>query len=182
MPAYIAMLRGVNVGGNPLKMDWLRQACETLGLRQVQTYLQSGNIVFTSPLPAAQLAALLKAKIDAQTVRPVPVVLRTAADMGRIATSNPFVGRTFRGKPVAADKLHVTFLGEAPVKADTERLDRLAGDRDQYHLAGKEVYLHCPINYGETRLSNAALEKMLGVCATTRNWATLTALLALAGR
>lgn len=177
MPAYIALLRGVNVGGNPLKMEGLRQACEGLGLQQVRTYLQSGNIVFTSPLPAAQLARLLKAKIDAQTVRPVPVVLRTAAEMGRIAARNPFLGR----KGVAEDKLHVTFLGGSPVKPDTARLDQLAGTRDQHHLAGREIYLHCPINYGDTKLSNAALEKALGVSATTRAWATVSALLAMAG-
>jgi uncharacterized protein (DUF1697 family) len=175
MPAYIALLKGVNVGGNPLKMDWLRQTCEELGLRQVQTYLQSGNLVFSTTLPATKLAAVLKTKIDAQTVRPVPVVIRTAAEMGRIAAANPFLEK----KGVALDKLHVTFLGQSPVKPDTARLDRLAGQRDQYHLAGKEIYLHCPINYGETKLSNAALEKALGVSATTRNWATINALIAL---
>jgi len=177
MPTYIAMLKGVNVGGNPLKMTWLREACEELGLKQVQTYLQSGNLVFTSSLSASKLAALIKTTIDAQTVRPVPVVIRAASEMGRIVAGNPFLGR----KGVAADKLHVTFLGELPVKPDTARLDRLAGERDQYHLAGKEIYLHCPINYGETKASNAAIEKVLGVSATTRNWNTVTALLAMAG-
>jgi uncharacterized protein (DUF1697 family) len=176
VPTYIAMLRGINVGGNPLKMDWLRQTCEELGLKEVQTYLQSGNLVFSSNLSASRVAALLKARIDAHTVRPVPVVMRTVAEMGHIVTRNPFLGQ----KGVALDRLHVTFLGEAPVKPDPARLDQLAEQRDQYHLAGREIYLHCPINYGESKLSNAAIEKTLGVSATTRNWATVTALLALA--
>lgn len=177
VPAYIAMLKGINVGGNPLKMDWLRQTCEELGLREVKTYLQSGNLVFSCGQPASKVATLLKSRIDAHTVRPVPVVIRTSAEMGNIVASNPFLGR----KGVAADKLHVTFLEKAPVKPDAARLDSLAGQRDQYHLAGKEIYLHCPINYGETRLSNAAIEKTLGVSATTRNWSTVTTLLAMAG-
>lgn len=177
MPAYIAMLKGVNVSGNPLKMDWLRQTCEELGLKQVQTYLQSGNLVFSSSLPLAKIQTLLKARIDAVTVRPVPVVMRTARELGDIVTRNPFV----RQKAVAADKLHVTFLSDLPAKCDPQRLDRLAGTRDQYHLSGREIYLHCPINYGETKLSNAALEKALGVNATTRTWNTVTALLGLAG-
>jgi uncharacterized protein (DUF1697 family) len=74
--------------------------------------------------------------------------------------------------------LHVTFLGKAvkPAKAALERLDALAGSRDQYRVAGSEIYLHCPLNYGETKLSNAAIEKVLGVGATTRNWKTVTTL------
>jgi uncharacterized protein (DUF1697 family) len=157
-------------------MDWLRQTCDELGLKEVQTYLQSGNLVFSSSLSASKVATLLKARIDAHTVRPVPVVMRTIAEMSRIVTRNPFLGQ----KGVALDRLHVTFLAEAPVKPDSTRLDQLAGQRDQYHLAGREIYLHCPINYGESKLSNAAIEKTLGVSATTRNWATITALLGLA--
>src|SRR3954447_14242021 len=78
---YIAMLRGVNVGGNTLKMDWLRNACEELGLGDVRTYVQSGNIVFTSRLGAAKLAQTLKVTVDAQTRLPVTVVVRSAAEL-----------------------------------------------------------------------------------------------------
>jgi uncharacterized protein (DUF1697 family) len=77
-------------------------------------------------------------------------------------------------------KLHVTFLGDAPRQPDTPKLDRLAGDRDEYHLAKREIYLHCPVNYGETKISNTAIEKALAVSATTRNWKTVTTLLAMA--
>jgi uncharacterized protein (DUF1697 family) len=171
------MLKGVNVGGNPLKMDWLRAACEQLGLGSVQTYLQSGNIVLTSHLAAARVSGLLKEKIDAHTVRPVPVVVRSVKEMAAVVAANPFLGR----KGVSLDKLHVTFLGDKPRAADTARLDKLAGRRDEYAISGREVYLHCPVNYGETKLSNAALEKVLGVSATTRNWATVTALLSMGG-
>jgi uncharacterized protein (DUF1697 family) len=169
------MLKGVNVGSNPLKMDWLRVACGELGLGAVQTYLQSGNIVLTSSLTAARVSQLLKERIDTHTARPVPVLVRSTKEMAAVIAANPFVGR----KGVSVDKLHVTFLAREPVAVDTARLDKLAGRRDEYHLEGREVYLHCPINYGETKLSNAALEKVLGVGATTRNWATLNALLAM---
>jgi uncharacterized protein (DUF1697 family) len=176
MTVYVAMLRGVNVGGNSLKMDWLRQACENLGWQNVRTYVQSGNIVFSSRASAVKLAQMLKATIDAQTRLPVTVVLRSAADMERIVADNPFL----KQKGIDATKLHVTFLGNAPVKPAFERLDALAGTRDQYRLNGSELYLHCPINYGETRLSNGAIEKVLGVGATTRNWKTVMALQAMA--
>ncbi len=172
MAAYVAMLRGVNVGGNPLKMAWLRRTCEDIGLREVRTYLQSGNIVFVSSLGAARLAATLKAEIDKQTRLPVPVIIRSAKQMGDVVAQNPFLRR----KGIDASKLHVTFLGGAPKQIDSERFDKLAATRDEYRLAGREIYLHCPINYGETKLSNAAIEKALGVSATTRNWATVTTL------
>src|ERR1700759_924638 len=142
MTVYVAMLRGVNVGGNSLKMDWLRRACEDLGGRNVRTYVQSGNIVFSSPASAAKLASTLKAAIDAHTRLPVTVVLRRAADMERIVTQNPFL----KQKDIDVTKLHVTFLGKAPVKPATDKLEKLAGTRDAYRLAGSDIYLHCPIN------------------------------------
>ena len=112
MTAYIAMLRGVNVGGNPLKMEWLRAACEEIGLGDVRTYVQSGNIVFTSRLGAAKLKETLKATVDAQIRLPVTVVLRSAAEMAKIVAGNPFLKQ--QGVDVA--KLHVTFLDKTPTK------------------------------------------------------------------
>jgi uncharacterized protein (DUF1697 family) len=172
MTVYVAMLRGVNVGGNSLKMDWLREACEGMGWQDVRTYVQSGNIVFSSRGSALKLAQQLKATIDAQTRLPVTVVLRRATDMERVVANNPFL----KQKGVDVTKLHVTFLGKAPVKPALDRLDALAGTRDEYRLVGPEIYLYCPINYGETKLSNTAIEKVLSVGATTRNWKTVTTL------
>jgi uncharacterized protein (DUF1697 family) len=172
MTVYVAMLRGVNVGGNILKMEWLRGACEEIGLRDVRTYVQSGNIVFTSPWAAAKLARTLKPTIDAQTRLPVTVVIRDAAEMAGIVAGNPFV----KQKGVDVAKLHVTLLEKVPVKPALDRLSALAGSRDEFRMAGSEIYLHCPINYGETKLSNTAIEKVFGVGATTRNWKTVTTL------
>ena len=88
MTVYVAMLRGVNVGGNSLKMDWLREACEGIGLRDVRTYVQSGNIIFGSGLGAAKLGHSLKALIDAKTRLPVAVVIRSAPEMAKIASAS----------------------------------------------------------------------------------------------
>jgi uncharacterized protein (DUF1697 family) len=176
LTVYVAMLRGVNVGGNSLKMDWLRDACANIGMQNVRTYVQSGNIVFSSRLAAAKLAATLKATIDPQTRLPVSVVVRNASEMAKIVAGNPFV----KQNGIELTKLHVTFLAKAPSKPALDRLDALAGTRDEYRLAKQEIYLHCPINYGETKLSNAAIEKALSVGATTRNWTTVTTLCAMA--
>jgi uncharacterized protein (DUF1697 family) len=172
LTVYVAMLRGVNVGGNSLRMDRLRQACEDVGLQDVRTYVQSGNIVFSSRLSALKLVQTLKATIDAQTRLPVTVVIRSASEMANIIAGNPFL----KQRGVDITKLHVTFLAKAPSKPALDKLDALAGTRDEYRLAKQEIYLHCPINYGETRLSNTAIEKALSLGATTRNWKTVAAL------
>jgi uncharacterized protein (DUF1697 family) len=172
LTTFVAMLRGVNVGGNSLKMEWLRKACEDLGLGDVRTYLQSGNIVFSSRQGASSLGEMLKAAIDAKTRLPVTVVIRNAAEMAKIVAANLFA----KQKGIDEAKLHVTFLQKTPVKPALERLDALAGGRDEYRLSGREIYLHCPLNYGQTKLSNMTIEKILGVRATTRNWKTVTAL------
>jgi len=176
LTVYVAMLRGVNVGGNSLRMDWLRQACEDIGLQDVRTYVQSGNIVFSSRLSALKLVQTLKATIDAQTRLPVTVVIRSASEMANIIAGNPFL----KQRGVDITKLHVTFLAKAPSKPALDKLDALAGTRDEYRLAKREIYLHCPINYGETRLSNTAIEKALSLGATTRNWKTVAALCVMA--
>jgi uncharacterized protein (DUF1697 family) len=176
LPAYIDMLRGVNVGGNPLKMDWLRGACEGLGLKDVRTYVQSGNIVFKAGSGAAKLASAIKAEIDTQTRLPVTIVMRSAAEMADIVAGNPFL----KQRGVDTTKLHVTFLDKAPASLARAKLDALAGNRDEYRLTKQEMFLHCPVNYGRTKLSNTAIEKVLGVGATTRNWKTVTTLLEMA--
>lgn len=172
MTAYVALLRGVNVGGNTLKMSWLREACEQIGLKRVQTYVQSGNVIFSSPLSAAKLEQSLKEMIDQQTRLPVAVTVRSAAELEGIITANPFL----KQNGIDVTKLHVTFLAKAVARPALDKLDGLAGTRDQYRLIGREIYLHCPINYGKTRLSNNAIEKVLAVGATTRNWKTVTTL------
>jgi uncharacterized protein (DUF1697 family) len=156
-------------------MQWLRDACGELGFADIRTYLQSGNLVFSCRLGADAVAKKLKARIDGHTRLPVPVFVRTASEMVAIAAENPFL----KQKAIDAGKLHVTFLNSPPAVPDTTRLDKLAGTRDEYRLAKREVYLHCPINYGQTRLSNTAIEKILG-SATTRNWNTVTTLGAMA--
>jgi uncharacterized protein (DUF1697 family) len=123
-------------------------------------------------LNASKLEQTLKTMIDAETRLPVAVVVRSAAEMAEIIAGNPFLAR----KGLDISKLHVTFLAKAPPKPAVEKLDALAGRRDEYRLAKREIYLHCPVNYGETKLSNTAIEKLLGVGATTRNWKTVTTL------
>jgi uncharacterized protein (DUF1697 family) len=177
MPTYIAMLRGINVGGNnTVKMEHLRKSFEGLGYRNVKTYILSGNVIFDArKVSAASLSEEIGARMLRDFGFSVPVLLRTPKEMERIIRDNPFL------KQIGIDdsKLHVTFLADVAPEAAEMSLKPLAANPERFHVKGREVYLYCPNGYGRTRLSNNGIEKKLGVGATTRNWKSVNALLAL---
>src|SRR5206468_3481501 len=102
--------------------------------------------------------------------------LRTAKELEEIIKRNPFLTDT----AIDHSKLHVTFLSEAAPQSALEELQPLAVKPEQFRVIGREIYLYCPNGYGRTKLSNTAIEKKLAVGATTRNWKTVTTLLAMA--
>jgi uncharacterized protein (DUF1697 family) len=103
---------------------------------------------------------------------PVPAVVRTPAELHQVIQNNLFL----KEAGIDISKLHVTFLSCSPEKAVLKSLDTIAAGPDRVRWNEKEIYLHCPNGYGETKLSNGALEKALSVQATTRNWKTVTKL------
>lgn len=170
------MIRGINVGGKkPVKMDALREACASMGLRDVRTYLQSGNIVFDHADDAGKLEAMLAEMIERRFGHKVMVMIRSGEELGALVDGLPLKGKD-------RDKMHVTFLSRPPKPPSTERLETARSGEEDYVLRGREVYLYCPYGYGTTKLSNGFLEAALGVTATTRNWRTVNALLDMAGR
>ena len=177
MPTYVALLRGVNLGArNKVSMADLRTLIESLGAEDVQTYVQSGNVVFKSRVrSAAKLAGDIERQISGELGLEIRVVLRTDKQLARIVAGNPFAASQSEGT-----KLHVTFLAEAPKPSLTRALEPEAFEPDEFQVKGREVYLHTPKGYGRSKLSNAYFEKQLGVAGTTRNWNTVTKLAALA--
>ena len=178
MPIYIAMLRGINVSGHKIiRMELLRKSFEALGVRNVKTYVQSGNVIFEGgkEVPANLVEAICK-RILRDFGFPVPVLLKTAKELERIIRDNPFV----KQPGIDDSKLHVTFLSDTAPRAAEKSLEALAVNPEQFHVSGREIYLYCPNGYGRTKLSNTAIEKKLGVAGTTRNWKSVNALLTLA--
>jgi len=176
---YVALLRGVNLGGRSrVSMGALRQLVEDVGHDEVETYLQSGNVVFRAggSTGAAALARELEERIERDLGVATAVLLRSAGDIAGVVRANPFTGRQDDPR-----KLHVTFLSGEPAADRAGGLATPVGQPDELALAGREVYLHCPNGYGRTKLNNAYLERRLGVPATTRNWKTVTALHEMAG-
>ena len=177
MGVYIAMLRGINVSGrNPIKMPDLQALFSGLGLTDVATYIQSGNVVFTSTAKAATLVPAIEQRIASEFGLDVPVQLRTKAEIGKVIAGNPFL----RGRAELA-KLHVTFLAAKPAAALVRALRDYRAPPDEFQVFGREVYLHCPGGYGKSKLDNSFWERRLSTAATTRNWTTVTKLFALAG-
>lgn len=172
MTRYVALLRGVNVGQNMLRMERLRELCGEMGLRNVRTYLQSGNVLFDAGETATQWAKALEETLAGVTRLPVSVIVRSSAEIERVLAMNPFVVR----EVIDAAKLHVTFLQRPPEKNAAEKLKGIRAGADELRWNGAEIYLHCPGGYGETKLSNGAIEKLLGMRATTRNWRTVAKL------
>lgn len=169
MPVYIAMLRGVNVGRNSLKMERLRKICLELGFRNARTYVQSGNVVFEANGAPSRWCGKFERALAAEVRLSVSIIVRTPVQMRAIVSRNPFLKR----QGIDTTKLHVTFLMHEPGKTTRSALIDILADDDAFHLSGENIYIHCPNGYGRTKLSNNALEKALGVRATTRNWNTV---------
>lgn len=170
--AYIALLRGVNVGGNSLRMETLRTLCGELGLRNPRTYVQSGNLVFEAEGSAAHWSEVLERALVGKARLPVSVLVRTGAEMAKLVARNPFL----RESGIDAARLHVTFLKHAPTKAALAALRAIEAGPDRFEPADREIYLHCPDGYGRSKLANTVLERALKAGATTRNWRTVTTL------
>lgn len=176
MNTYIALLRGINVGGhNILPMRDLVGLLEGLGLKQVKTYIQSGNVVFQSDRPdAAELGRQISAAIEqAHGFAPQVLLLGLPAFQQALA-ANPFPAGEAEPKT-----LHLYFLSASPTNPDFDLLNRLKANSEQFRLIGAVFYLHAPAGIGRSKLA-AKVEQALGVPVTARNWRTVSKILALA--
>jgi uncharacterized protein (DUF1697 family) len=176
MIVWVALLRGVNVGGkNLLPMRDLARDLEDIGCQSVTTYIQSGNVVFSmSGVKAPQLAERIGQTIlDRHGFQP-QVHLLTVNDLEKAVSLNPFPDASADPKT-----LHLAFLSEKPAPAKLRSLDTVKAASERYSLVGKFLYVHTPEGVGRSKLA-ASLERLLGVSATARNWRTVNKLLALA--
>jgi uncharacterized protein (DUF1697 family) len=169
-----ALLRGVNLGKRRIAMPELRAIVEALGHEDVETYLQSGNAVFTPSARAPKdLAGSLATAISDAAGFDVPVVVRTGRELGRVVSRCPY----------AVDdptRLVVAFLSE-PVELDALGLGDLDGYRpDELTLAGSELYVRVPTGQARSKLMERLTTKPLPVTLTVRNWRTVSALAELA--
>lgn len=171
MTTYVALLRGVNVGGNnKVPMATLRELCEGIGGTDVRTYVQSGNVVFTAGRKATgSVADALGGAIAAALDLRITVVVRTAAEMAAVVAAMPYPT-----DGVDPTTLHVGFLRDAPTPAAVEALAATSFPPNEYTVIGREVHLRAPDGLGRTKLPN--FDRVLGTPCTVRNWRTVVTL------
>lgn len=169
MSVYVALLRAVNVGGTgKLPMADLKALCEAVGLRNVQTYIASGNVVFDSRKSEPLVKAVLEAALADYAGKQVGVLVRSAAEMARVLADNPF--------PHAAPNYTMAIFLDAPPPADT--LARIGGrDGEDIALGTREIY----VSYGD-RIRDSKLKIPAARTGTARNMNTVAKLAELAGR
>ena len=173
MTIYVALLRGINVGGkSKVPMARLKELFEELGHTDVRTYIQSGNVIFRAASgSAADIARAVERRVDADMGVTTTVILRTKKQMEAVEGSNPFLPRV---DDLA--KLHVAFLDERPAAAKADALVVPQGEPEELEVRGTEVFLHYRNGYGRTKVDNLFIEKQLGVRSTTRGWKTIVKL------
>jgi uncharacterized protein (DUF1697 family) len=167
---YVALLRGINVGGNNiLPMKDLVRLFEDEGCANVANYIQSGNIVFDAPaVIVKRLPTSLGARIRKRFGFEAPILLRSAARVAAVARHNPF------GRPdAAADGLYVAFLATAPSSAAVAALDPNRSPPDSFLVKGEEIYLRLVSGAGKTKLTNVYFDRALQTISTVRNWRTV---------
>lgn len=146
-------------------MAELRQQLMELNLKDLRTYIQSGNLVFKSDENASKLQNIIRETIQRYFGFDVPTLVLSARDFLEIIENSPF-------QKYDITKMHVTFLSAEPDQKIAESLPRSSNPGELFHVTPKAVYVYCPDGYGKTKINNRFFEKKLQVTATTRNWST----------
>jgi len=173
MKKFIALLRGINVSGQRLiKMSDLKILFEKVGFKGVETYLQSGNVIFTSKETSTEKLSLkISSAIKKQFGFDVKLIVVTLEEIEQVIKKNPFIK-----KKKEAEKLYVVFLSEKPLIENMDKLNSIDYAPEEYIIDEKYIYLFVPNGYGKAKLNNNLFENKLKVFGTTRNLNTIKAL------
>lgn len=177
MPVYIGLLRGINVGGkNKLPMKALSRILEQHNCTNIQTYIQSGNVIFEHPEhQTEELAEDITQTITQKHGFSPDVLIITVQNMKEATDKNPYPNAKAEPK-----SLHLFFLKDTPENPDIDALNTLKAESESFALINNVLYLHAPEGIGRSKLA-AQAEKKLGVSVTARNWNTINKLLEMAG-
>jgi uncharacterized protein (DUF1697 family) len=176
MKRYIALFRGINVGGrNKLPMKELVKLLEVLDLENIKTYIQSGNVVFNSEIEdRPKLTNKIGAAIKQQFGFKPKILLLESSELEKAIEANPF--------PVTEPKaLHFGFLASKPANPDVKALEKLRKESEQFQLIDKVFYLYAPEGVGRSKLA-AKAEKLLDTDMTDRNWRTVSKIREMIGK
>ena len=178
MVKYIAILRGINVGGKRIiRMADLRQLFIDIGYSNIQTYIQSGNVVFNCDSNCKNLSKSITAAISEKYGFEVPVIIRTVDEWKSIVLNNPIL----KSQETEHEHLYVTFLSQNPKASDMALAQKYDDSPNYFRIIENNVYGYCSGKYHETKYTNTFFEKKLKVSATTRNWKTVLKIIEMLG-
>jgi len=160
---YVALLRAINVGGRTVRMEDLRRIFEILPIKNVSTFIASGNVLFESGAAALHLEASIEQQLRQQLGYPVLTFLRTIPELQRVVEHNPFDEE---------GSVYVAFLKNTPARPKVQALVSLSTEVDRFHVHGREVYWLARAGFSGSAFSGAKLEKLVGP-ATARNITTV---------
>lgn len=170
---YIALLRGINVGGKrKLLMADLKALFSRLGFSNTITYIQSGNVIFESEKGEnnIELAKKIKTAIQEHFALDVPVMVRKANEWKLIVSDNPFLN----DKSIGIERLHMTLLDGIPEQTQIAELKQIVLDSEQFEVIGQEVFLCCKDKFSsKSKMTNTLFEKKFKCKSTSRNWKTV---------
>jgi uncharacterized protein (DUF1697 family) len=170
MVTFIALLRGINVSGrNKIPMADLRSLCAELGWEEVQSYIQSGNLLFKAGDTADMLESALEQAIEQQFGLSIPVIVRPAADWPAYVSDNPYPGASER----EPNRVMLALSKSVPKPDAVARLADCTVNGERVTQAGDALWLHYPEGSGRTKLSPAVLDRLVGSPVTMRNWRTV---------
>lgn len=172
---YISLLRAINIGGNNIiKMDALKEVYRSLGLKNIKSYLQTGNVVFeTDEQNVFQLESMIEDEIEKRFGFRPKVIIRTLGELKEVIEKTPFTDRKER----LPNRLLVMFLSEEPTNEAKAQLAQVNTSLEELHLIGKQLYLYYPESVANSKLNTNVIEKKLKFCGTARNWNTVIKLL-----
>ncbi len=174
MKKFIALLRGINVSGQKqIKMSELKTLFEEAGFQDAETYIQSGNVIFSSKKKSpAKISEIISSAVKMKFGFDVQVIVVIPDELEYVFKSNPFVK-----KNKDPEKLYIIFLSSIPSKENLAKLKAIDYSPEEYIVDNRNIFLFVPNGYGKAKLNNNFFEKKLNVYATTRNLRTIKALL-----
>lgn len=174
----MAILRGINVGGHrKIFMADLKLLLKKIGLQDCTTYIQSGNVAFSSDRPPDEIEKVIKQAIFKKYGFDVPVLVRTGNYFHNLINNNPYI----KDENIEITQLYVTFLSEIPEEINIEKLGMTDFKKDEFTIIEDAVFLCFNSKLSDSKLNNNIIEHRLKVTATTRNWKTVLKLIELSG-
>ena len=165
-------------GHNSIKMTDLSALYKELGFSDAETYIQSGNVIFSSPsdLPVSNISVKIERAIFERFNHNIPVMIRTTDEIRKLISTSPFIA----DENFDSSKMAVIFLYKEPLIAQIQKVINISYPPDKFKIIGKEIFIYCPNGFGKTKLYTNFFEKKMDVKGTGRNWKTINTILEIA--